>query len=219
MSEANLHVELREKTGHHAPKALRREGRIPAIFYAHGEEAVPLHVDAKLFNRLSHQEVNIFNVIFPDGKERKSIVREIQRNPVNDAIIHIDILGIKLDEKIRLSVPVILVGSPVGVKEGGILEHLLREVEVEGLPLELPEHVEVDVSGLAIGDVVTLEDIPVDKFKFVTEIHHAVANVIQPKVVLEPEPVEVEELEGEAIEGEEAGEEAEASQEDESKSE
>lgn len=208
MAEAELHVELRDKTGHQTAKALRRAGRIPAIFYFRGEDSVPLSVDAKELMRLIQSEVNILNVVFPDGKIRKSILREVQRDPVNDDVQHVDIMGIKLTEKVRLSIPIILMGTPAGVKEGGILEHLLREVEIEGLPLDLPEHIEVDVNDLMIGDVITLENIPAEKFRFVTEIHHAIANVIQPKVVVEHVEEEVEEgVEAPPEEGEEPVEE------------
>jgi len=203
MAETDLHVELRKKTGHLSAKELRRNGRVPAIFYAHDEDSVPLSVDAKEFQRLLHSKVNVLNVIFPDGKPKKSILREIQRDPVTDTIIHVDIMGIKLTEKVRLTIPILLTGAPAGVKEGGILEHLLREVEVEGLPLDIPEHIEVDVSGLNIGDVITLESISVDKFRIVPEIHHALANVIHPKVVKEEVEVEEEVEEEAVIEGEE----------------
>jgi large subunit ribosomal protein L25 len=214
MSEANIQCELREKIHHRTAKVLRKEGKIPAIFYAHNEDSIPISVDAITIQRLLSHEVNILNVIFPDGKTRKSIIRDIQRDPTTDSIIHLDILGIKLDEKIRITIPIILTGSPVGVKEGGILEHLLREVEVEGLPLDIPEHIEVDVSELQIGDVIKLEDIAIEKIKFITEIHHAVANVIHPKVVLIEEEVEEEELE----EGEEKPEEEEKAEPEESQS-
>lgn len=195
MSIADLNVEFRDNTGHRTAKSLRRQGKIPGIFYYHNEKSIPLSLNEKEFQRLIQKEINIFNVIFSDGKNRKSIIREIQRDPVTDAIIHVDIMGIKMDEKVRLTIPILLTGTPVGVKEGGILEHLLRDVEVEGLPLDIPEHIEVDVSELMIGDVVHLEDVAVEKIKFITEIHHAVANVIQPKVVVEAveEAVEVEE--------------------------
>ncbi|MBN2030243.1 50S ribosomal protein L25 [bacterium] len=198
MAEADLHVEYREKTGHYIAKSIRRSGKVPAIFYAHGKDTVPLIVNEKELSRLLHSEVNVLNVIFPDGKKEKSILREVQRDVVTDKAIHVDIMGIKLTEKIRISIPVVLTGNPIGVKEGGILEHLLREVEVEGLPLEIPEHIEVDVSGLKIGDVIKLEDISVDKIKFITDIHHALANVIHPKVLVE----EVVEEEKEEIEAE-----------------
>ena len=200
MAVGDIKVELREKTGHHTAKELRKAGRIPAIFYANDEDSRPLSVGAVALKRLIQSDMNILNVIFPDGKVRKSIFREIQRDPVTDALIHIDIMGIKLTEKVRLSIPIVLTGVPEGVKEGGILEHLIREVEVEGLPLDIPEHLEVDVSELKIGDVITLEALEAEKFRFVTEINHAVANVIHPKVIKE----EVVEEEVEVAEGEEA---------------
>jgi large subunit ribosomal protein L25 len=186
MADADIKVEMRERVGHHTAKVLRRGGRIPAVFYAPGEDTQLIHMDYLEIKRLLQREVNIINVVFPDGKARKSIFREVQRDPVTEEIIHVDLLGIKLTEKIRLSIPILLRGTPLGVKEGGILEHLLREVTVEGLPLDIPEHLEVDVSDLNIGDVVTLEQIEIgDKIRFVTEIHHAVANVIHPKIVKE----------------------------------
>jgi len=186
MTEFDLHVELREKIGHYKAKVLRRNGKIPAIFYTHGEDSsVPLILDEKEFINLLHSEVNILNVIFPDGKTKKSILREVQRDVVSGKTIHVDLMGIKLTEKIRISIPVILTGTPIGVKEGGILEHLLREVEVEGLPLDIPEHIEVDVSQLNIGDTIKLEDISIEKTRFITDIHHALANVIHPKLIVE----------------------------------
>lgn len=117
-----------------------------------------------------------------------------------------DLLGIKLDEKVKLSIPVLLIGTPAGVKEGGILEHLIREVVVEGLPLEIPDHIEVDVSDLNIGDVILLRDVSVEKIKFVTDEKHPVANVIHPKVVEELVAEEVVGEEGEEVEGGEEGE-------------
>lgn len=207
MTEADLHVELRKNTGPRTAKVLRQNGKIPGIFYYHNEDSVPMSVEAKELQRLVHSEVNILNVIFPGGKTRKSVLREIQQDPVTDAIIHVDIMGVKLTEKVRLTIPILLKETPIGVKEGGILEHLLREVTVEGLPLEIPEHIEVDVSGLNIGDVITLEDITIDKVKVITEIHHAVANVVHPKVIKEVEVEEEAELEEgeeeEKVEGEE----------------
>ena len=194
MSQADLHIELREKTGHQTAKWLRRSGLVPGLFYAHGENSIPLSVKEKDLQRILHSKANVINIIFPDGKARKSIVREVQRDPVTDALMHIDVMGIKLTEKIHMTIPLVLTGeTPVGVKEGGILEHLLREVEVEGLPLEIPDHIEVDVSSLKIGDVLTLENISVDKIKILTESYHAVANVIHPKVVKTEEEVGAEE--------------------------
>jgi len=202
MSQADLKVELRENTGHTSAKALRQSGRVPSIYYFHNDAPIPLSLDAKQLKRIVNSEINILNVVFPDGKAKKSVFREIQKDPVTDNIIHVDLMGIKLTEKVRLTIPILLKGTPIGVKDqGGILEHLLREVMVEGLPLEIPDHIEMDVSHLNIGDVVILGDLTVEKIRFVTEIHHAVAHVVHPKVVIEEtEEEEIEEeLEGEGV--------------------
>ena len=200
MSEVELHVKIREKTGKQVSKALRRDGEIPAVYYAHDQKAVSLSVNAHTLSRLLHQEVNILNIVFPDGKTKKSIIRDLQKDPVTDQLLHIDFLGIKLDEKIKMTIPIILTGTPVGVKmEGGILEHPLREVEVEGYPLDIPEHLEVDVSEMALGDVMTLEGLKHEKYQFVTDVSHPIAIVVQPKAAkaVAEEVVEEEEIESE----------------------
>jgi len=206
MAEATLHAELREDKGTQVVKSLRKQGRIPAVFYAHGEECISLSVDVKEFTRLIAAQVNILTLALPGDKEQKCIIKEVQHDPVTDEPLHADIMGIKMTEKIRISIPIHLNGSPIGVREGGILEHSLREVEVEGLPLDIPEHLDVNVENMQIGDVVTLADIPVDKVRFLTDEHHPVAHVILPKVVQVEEEVEegLEGLEGEETEGEEA---------------
>ncbi len=205
MAVAEIKVEFREKAKHQPSAVLRRAGRVPGVFYARNEDTVHISLDALDLQRLLHTETNIVSIHFPDGKVRQSILRDIQLDPVTDKAIHVDFMGIKMTEKVRLSIPVVLKGSPAGVKEGGILEHLIREVEVEGLPLDIPDHLEVDVSALNIGDVMLLEQISVEKIRFVTDLKHPVANVVQPKVVKEPVVVPGELVEGE--EGEKAAEE------------
>jgi large subunit ribosomal protein L25 len=183
MPEVQLHVAAREKTGHQGAKTLRNAGRVPAVFYARNENNIPLSLDAREFTAALHREANIMDVIFPDGTVRKSIIRGIQRDPVTDSLVHVDLMGISMTEKVRLAIPVVLKGSPLGVKNGGVLEQLLRMVEVEGLPLDLPEHIEFTVDHLDIGDTISLETAVAGKFRFVTDVHLVVANVVQPKVV------------------------------------
>ncbi|MFO7890645.1 MAG: 50S ribosomal protein L25 [bacterium] len=208
MSVNYLNVNLRENSKENAPKRLRREGKVPGIFYAKSEESIPISIDMLELERLLHKEVTIIDVKFSNGKNRKAILREIQRDPVRDTLIHIDIMGIKLDEVITLDIPIILKGTPVGVREeGGIVNHLLRRVDVKGLPEDIPEHIEVDISELKVGDSITLQDIPEEKFTFELDKDHGVANVIMPKIeeILVEEEEEV--LEGEELEeGEEAEE-------------
>lgn len=204
MPEVTLHAELREDKGRKHAKSLRNAGRVPAVFYAHGEESKSLSLDAKELLRLLSAQVNIMNLVMPDGKELKCIIKEVQTDPVTDEPLHADIMGIKMTEKIRISIPIVLKGSPVGVREGGILEHALREVEVEGLPLDIPEHLDVDVSEMKIGDVILLSDLPIEKVRFLTDENHPIAHVVLPKVAAVEEEVEAEE---EELEGEEGVEE------------
>jgi large subunit ribosomal protein L25 len=203
MSEADLHVESRTQSGSAAIKALRRAGQVPGIFYSQDKDSVLFSVDKKALRRLLKQNINILNVILPDGVEQKCIVREVQQDPVSEAIIHVDLMGIKLTEKVRLTIPIILKGIPVGVKtDGGMLEHHLREVEVEGLPLDIPETLEIDVTALKLGQSIALKEIPAEKFRFIMDTHHSVATVIVPKVVKEAEVVEAQAETAETAEGE-----------------
>ena len=157
----------------------------------------------KALRRLLKQNINILNVILPDGGEQKCIVREVQQDPVSEAIIHVDLMGIKLTEKVRLTIPIILKGIPIGVKtDGGMLEHHLREVEVEGLPLDIPETLEINVTELKLGQSISLKEIPTEKFRFVMDTHHSVATVILPKVVKEVETTEAAAEGTEPAEGE-----------------
>jgi len=209
MPEVTLNVELRDKKGHSAGRYLRRNGLVPGIFYSHGEDAVPIRVNTRELQRLLNTEVNIIDVVFPDKKSRKSILREIQVDPVTEDLIHVDIMGINLKEKIRLKIPVILKGVPTGVKDqGGVLVHAIREIEIEGLPLDIPEHIEIDISDLKIGEVITIGQIELEKVEFVADDHEVVANVIHPRVA------EVTTAEEEAEEGEEGAELAESDTED-----
>ena len=112
--------------------------------------------------------VNILDVVFPGNKIKKSVLKDVQVDPITDEPVHVDLMGINLKEKIRLKIPVLLKGTPVGVKDqGGVLVHPTREIEVEGLPLDLPEHVEIDISDLSIGDSVTVANLESDKYVFV----------------------------------------------------
>lgn len=219
--EAQIRAERREATGKGAARELRRAGRIPGILYGHGEESVPLTVDEGDLHRLVHS-ISIDNTLVDltvggDGGEAiKVLVRELQRHPVRDQFVHVDFFHIAMDEMIHVDVPVIVVGTAIGVKEkGGVLDHQLRELEVYCLPGAIPEKVEVDVSELDIGDAIHVRDIVLPDVEVETDPDRSVVAVLAPTVIEEPEEEEVpeEELEPELIgreaeEGEEAPEEA-----------
>lgn len=199
----------RSDTGKGVVRKLRAAGRIPGVFYGRGEAAIPLTVGTKDLEGIL-TGVDGGNVIVDlkvEGAEeadRKAIIREVQRDPVGGRILHIDLQHISLTEMITVEVPVVLVGIPTGVKEGGgILEHLLREVEVECLPTDIPPHIDVDVTGLAIGQSVHVRDLHADRVTIQTEADRTVATVVPPTVLEEVKPVEEAAAEPELIAKEE----------------
>jgi len=166
MEEIFLEAEPREELGRGKVKDLREKGFIPAVVYAQGKESLSLKVSHKELLRLIHQhriESVVINLkVKNDNKDkpRACLIKEIQYNPVHDDILHVDFNEISLSKVIKVNVPVVVKGEPVGVKqEGGSLEHILWEIEVECLPVDIPKGIEVDASHLKIGDSIHIKDI------------------------------------------------------------
>jgi len=166
MEEILLEAELREGTGRAKTKDLRESGYLPGIVYFHGKDAVSVKVSRGALLKLVHQhrlESVIINLKIKDdkkGKGRPCLVKEIQYDPVREDIIHVDFNEISLTEAIKVNVPVEIKGEAVGVKqEGGSLEHLLWEVEVECLPTNIPKNIQVDVTALKMGEAIHVKDI------------------------------------------------------------
>jgi len=187
---------LREGVGKGVARKLRVAGSIPAVYYGRGEQPLPISVHARELEGILHAAAGS-NVIVDlqvgggDATERKAILREIQRHPVRGDILHVDLQHISLTEKITVEVEVQLTGTAIGVKdEGGILQHFLREVELECLPTDIPSHVTVDVTHLTIGESVHVSDIKVDNAEILTEADRTVATVVPPTVLEEAKPAE-----------------------------
>jgi len=168
MEELILQIQPRKEIGKSEVRKLRREGFVPAVVYGEGKKSQPIKISShELFKFIhSHRLENvIINLIMEDTggskhKERKVLIKDIQYDPVDGDIIHIDFHQVSLTKEIQVKVPVEAKGEPVGVKvEGGVLEHNLWELEVECLPTSIPEKFEVDVSNMKIGDVIHIKDI------------------------------------------------------------
>jgi len=148
-----IKTEKRTELGKNASGRLRRQGLVPAILYGESIENVPLILKKKDIIEILKSETGentIFKVAF-DSEERDVMIKEVQINPVTDELTHVDLIQISMDKPVRVSVPVELVGEAVGVKtEGGIVDFLLRELEIECLPREIPESIKVDISNLHI---------------------------------------------------------------------
>ena len=210
-----LEVAPREESGTSASRRLRREGKIPGVLYGRGNPPRPICVAERELRRVLTGEGGlhaILDVMVDGDKSRPSILKAYQQDPVKGTLTHIDLQEVRLDQPIQARVVVELVGEPVGVTEGGVLSQVDREITVEALPMEIPEHLELDVTGMAIGDTLRLVDLPVQEgVKFLDDPEETVlATVTMPTRFVEPEPEEVEgeeELEeGELPEGEEAPE-------------
>ncbi len=223
MKEVTFKVSARSEVGKEKAKKLRVKGLLPGVVYGEGQ-ATPIVFDAKAFEHLWHStrgENVLVNLEIQNGglETRKSLIREIQRDPVWGKVLHVDFQHISLSKKISVNVPVHLVGLPVGVKDtGGILQHTFRELEVSCLPTEIPEHIEIDVSHLKIGDSVHVRDLKLATgIQILTAGDLSVASVVPPTVIKEGElEAAAEVAEPEVIterkpeEGEEAEEGAEA---------
>ncbi len=182
------------KFNKNAARRVRVAGKIPAVLYGAGADAVAVEVDPKHISRILFSETGhntIFDVDLGDKSPVKAMIVDWQREPIKDMLIHIDLKRIAMDKALRVSVRVKLMGVPVGVKTaGGILDQVLREVEIECLPSDIPNHIDVDVTSLNLFDVVRVSDLPhSDKIKYLNAEDATVAHVvsIREEVVATPE--------------------------------
>lgn len=202
MDEIFLDVEQREEVGRSKVKDLREAGFIPAVLYAEGKDSQAIKVAHRQLLQLVHQ-YRIENIVINlrvkgSGKEksRPCLIKEIQYHPVKGDIIHVDFNEISLNKAIKVNVPIVAKGEPAGVKQdGGSLEHILWEVEIECLPAAMPKEIEVDVSALKIGDAIHIKDIklPPD-IKVINSLDAIVLSVSAP---LKEEAAPAAEAEGE----------------------
>ena len=174
---------------------MRVAGKIPAVVYGAGQASVAVSVDPKVITRILHSDSGhntIFDLSVEGSGAVKAMIVDWQHEPIKGKLLHIDLKRIAMDKLMRVSVPIQLVGTPVGVKaQGGILEHVLREVEIECLPADIPGHLDVDVSNLELHGVIHVSDLPHSgSIKFLGDETATVAHV----TVIKEEVVAVEEV-------------------------
>jgi large subunit ribosomal protein L25 len=184
------------KFNKNAARRVRVAGKIPAVLYGPGHDPVAIEVDPKQISRILFSETGhntIFDVEVAGQPAAKAMVVDLQREPINDNLIHIDLKRIALDKTLRVKVRVKLAGIPVGVKtSGGILDQVLREVEIECLPADIPSHIDVDVSHLEMYGVLRVSGLPhSDKITYLNSEDATVAHVVSIREEA-PTPAEVE---------------------------
>ena len=195
MKEVVLGVNLRAEKGSRVSRRFRRDGVIPSVIYGGKDEPLSVTVSEKEFGKVIHGGAGsnvILTLKFADAKAdaKTVIIKEIQRDPVTHKVIHIDLQAISLKDKIKVNVPVLVSGEAPGIKEGGILEYVQREVEIECLPTQIPEHIQVDVSSLKINESIHVRDLVQadDKIRILTPGDRMLVSIVPPTVLEEPTP-------------------------------
>jgi large subunit ribosomal protein L25 len=188
-----LEAHPREAGTKNEARRVRREGKIPAVVYGAGKDSLSVTVDPRQVTRILHSKTGhntIFDLTLNGGEHTKAMIVDWQYEPIKGRLLHIDLKRIAMDKVLTVSVPIVLKGEAAGVKqEGGILEQMLREVEVECLPSDIPSSIEVDISHLTFGKVLRVTDLPhSDKLKFVTDENQPVAHVTSVKEEVEATP-------------------------------
>ena len=183
---------VRDRLGKGGARKSRAAGQIPAVLYGHGETPIPVAVGSRDFEVALHKHEGgnpIVNLGL-DGREYTALIRAVQYDPITHHILHLDFQHISLTETVEVKVTVHLIGTPLGVKDaGGILEYILREVDVRCLPTAIPPSIDVDVSHLNIGDSVHVRDLSVPDVEILNDKDSTVATVVPP-TVMEEKPAE-----------------------------
>ena len=194
-----LEAQARESGTKNQARRVRRDGKIPGVVYGAGKDSVPVSVDPRQVLRILHSETGhntIFDLSFNGGERTKAMIVDWQYEPIKGKLLHIDVKRIAMDRALKVSVPIFLKGEAEGVKtQGGILEQILREVEVECLPADIPSHIDADVSHLVFGTVLRVSDLPHSaKLKFLSDPNQPVAHVtsVKEEVVATPEAAAAE---------------------------
>ncbi len=196
-SSTNLQASSRGTGSSRATRRLRREGKVPGVIYGHGRAAEAVAIDTAALNRMLvgiSAATTIVDVAIDGRAPVRALIREIQRDSLRPAdIIHLDLYEVRSDEEITLEVPVRLIGVPDGVRNfGGVLDHVLRELEIEVLPSDIPEHVDLDVTALAIGHSLFVRDVTVEKARILNDPDTPICTVVAPRT--EEAPAVVEEV-------------------------
>ncbi len=193
-TESNL-LEAQPRTAgnKNAARRVRRGGKLPAVLYGAGKDALALSLDPRQVSRVLHSATGhntIFDLALNGGERTKAMIVDWQYEPIHGALLHIDLKRIAMDQRLKVEVPIVLKGEAEGVKQqGGILEQVLREVEIECLPQDIPSSIEADVTHLVFGKVLRVADLPhTEKLKFLSDPNQTVAHIVSVKEEELPTP-------------------------------
>jgi len=210
-----LDIEGRESVGKKSTKAIRREGKIPSTLYFKGEEPESIAIDKiKLYQALKSDQ-RVYEVEL-GGESQYVMVKAVQYHPVTDEIVHLDFMRVRRSEKMTISVPLVLIGKPIGVTEGGILSQSLNQIEISCFPTNVPEQIEISIDHMGLNESISIADVSVDdeEIEILSASDISVASIITPVVEEEIAPVDGDEPseEGEEEESPSEGDKSEESE-------
>jgi large subunit ribosomal protein L25 len=186
MSQSTVKAELRDQFGKNAARRVRRSGLIPAILYGNHQEVLPVTVSPRELSTILHSGTGhntIFTLDVQDRETTPVMIKDWTHEPIKGSLLHVDLVRIAMDKSLQVNVPIVAVGEAMGVKvQGGIFEFVLREVEVECLPVDIPENITINIAHLEIGSNLRVSDLLVNpKVKILSDSDLVVAHVISPK--------------------------------------
>lgn len=197
MEKIIFNAEIREGTGKGIARKLRSKGYIPGILYGPNIEPIPIKLEKKttekIITHITSHNIMAEMKLKKNGEEEiiSVILKDIQTDPIRDKIIHLDFYKLSSERTVIMEVPVVIKNKSIGEEKGGILEHLLREIKVEGLPKDIPEYIEVDIKNLDFGHAILVKDIKLPpNIKVVEDENQVVVTVLKPKEIIEEEKVE-----------------------------
>jgi len=182
MEKISIQAEKREGAGKGSARTLRRDGKVPAVLYRAGKaQSIQLSSKelSKLINTVAGEQVMV-DLLFADGDKKLALLKDFQVDPIGGELLHTDFFEVSLTETVRISVHVSTTGEPIGVKrDGGMLQHPIREIQIECLPDKIPGKIEVDISKLEVGQSVHVSDLKLEEgVKILTDLHEVIVNVV-----------------------------------------
>lgn len=188
MEKMILEAEIRETGSKQASKLVRKNGKVPGVYYSKYDTPVHISVTEKAIHPLVYTAETHLISLQVDGNVYDCVVKDIQFDPLTDQIVHFDLIGLTTGETFQLEVPVQLHGTPVGIKDGGIVQFMIHKLEIECLPKDIPQRVDLDITNLKIGDSIHVKDVILENITILNTEDSVIVAVSHPKI--EKEPVE-----------------------------
>ena len=207
VSYYKLDIENRKTVGKKASKVIRKAGKVPSVLYYKGEQPMSISIDEQVLYKAMKSDQRIYEVDI-NSESQYVMIKEIQYHPVTDQVIHVDFMRVRRSEKITISVPLTLVGKPIGVTEGGILSQTMNQIEISCYPTNVPDHIEVNIDHLGLNSSVSVADVNIDdeETEIISAIDLNVASVIPPAaeeevIISDDEVSEEDAIDEESTEG------------------